>query len=54
MNEYRRPLSFVFLLVALVLFILAGFGALGTFTWSHWQALGWFGLAALAAALAPV
>jgi hypothetical protein len=42
------------MVAALVLFVLAGFGALGSLTWSHWQALGWWGLAALAAALLPV
>lgn len=50
----RRSVSAILMVVALVLFVLAGFGALGTLSWVHWQALGWFGLAALSAALLPV
>ena len=44
----------IFIVIALVLFVLAGFGALGTITWNHWQALGWFGLASLSAGLLPL
>jgi uncharacterized membrane protein YcjF (UPF0283 family) len=51
---YRRTFSAIFLVLALVLFILAALGATGTLTWSHWQALGWYGLAAMAAALLPL
>jgi predicted RND superfamily exporter protein len=54
MIPYRRTVSAVFMVLALVLFILAGFGAMGNLTWSHWQALGWFGLASLSAALLPL
>lgn len=54
MIPYRRTVSAVFMVLALVLFILAGLGAIGSLSWSHWQALGWFGLASMAAALLPL
>lgn len=38
------------LVAAIVLFVLAGFGALNTITWSHYTALAWFGAACLSAA----
>jgi hypothetical protein len=51
---YRRSFAAILLVVALVLFILAALGATGSLKWSHSESLGWWGLAAMAAALLPL
>ena len=41
----------ILLVAAIVLFVLAGLGALDVITWNHYVALAWFGAACLSAAL---
>jgi len=50
----RRGLTVALLLAAMVLAVLAGLGAVGAYTWAHYQALGWWALACLAAAFLPL
>ena len=50
----RRGLTVALLVAAVVLFVLAGLGAVGAYTWAHYQALGWWGLACTAGALLPL
>jgi hypothetical protein len=48
----RTPYTYrvMWLVVAIVLFVLAALGALDALKWDHAAALGWFGLACVAAA----